>query len=386
MINIQDKKKCCACSACYNICPVNAIEMVKDEKGFKYPKVNKEKCVNCGLCEKVCPILNPSAKVDNSPEAYAVKNKNEIIRKQSSSGGIFTLLAEKILRDGGVVFGATFDEEWRVKHEYVEKVEDLKKFRGSKYLQSSIGDTYSQVKKFLLEGRKVMFTGTPCQIEGLKSFLQKDYENLLTQDIICHGVPSPKVHSKYIEFVRKQINGESIDEINHRTKKNGWKDYNFYIKFNNTEYVQSHNTDLYMQAFLKNTSLRDSCYDCKFKKRNRVSDITLADFWGIESVLPEMDDDKGISLVIVNSKKGKKIFESVKDKIVYQKVDFDDAISHNPSMVYSSKPDINREKFFENLDTIPFDKLVSKYTYKPNFFRRIENKVKRICKKIFKNK
>lgn len=384
MINVQDKKKCCACSACYNICPVNAIEMVEDEKGFKYPQVNKEKCINCGLCEKVCPILNSSTKVDNSPEAYAVKNKNEIIRKQSSSGGIFTLLAEKILQDGGVVFGATFDENWRVKHEYVEKVEDLEKIRGSKYLQSTIGDTYSQVKKFLLEGRKVMFTGTPCQIEGLKSFLQKDYENLFTQDIICHGVPSPKVHSKYIEFIRKQVNGETIEEINHRTKKNGWKDYNFYIKFNNTEYMHSHNTDLYMQAFLKNTSLRDSCYDCKFKKRNRVSDITLADFWGIESVLPEMDDDKGTSLVIVNSEKGKKIFESVKDKIEYQKVDFDDAISHNPSMVSSSKQDFNREKFFENLDTMPFDKLVSKYTYKPNFFRKVINKVKRIYKKIFK--
>lgn len=377
MIIVTDKKNCVGCHACYNRCPVKAIEMIEDEKGFLYPKVNKEKCINCNLCQKVCPILN-QRQIENEPKAYAVKNKNDMIRKQSSSGGVFSLLAENVLQDGGVVFGVTFDEKWRAKHIYAESKEELQKFRGSKYLQSTIGDTYAKAKTFLENGRKVMFTGTPCQIEGLKAFLGKEYENLITQDIICHGVPSPKVHDKYVEFIRKRVNGEKIEEINHRAKRDSWKDYKIYIKFNNNEYIQSHNTDLYMQAFLKNTSLRDSCYDCKFKKKNRISDITLADFWGIENVLPELNDDKGVSLVIVNSENGKKIFEQIKDKIDYRNVDFEQAIQNNPSMINSSKEDPNREDFFKHIDDTPFDRLVSKYTYKVSIVRRVLNKAKKI--------
>ena len=177
MIEITDKTKCMGCHACYNRCPVQAIEMVEDEKGFKYPQVNKEKCINCGLCEKVCPILN-QVKVENKPVAYAVKNLEEEIRKQSSSGGMFTLLAESILNDVGVVFGAAFDENWKLKHTYVENIEGLQIFRGSKYLQSTIGDTYAKVKEFLDSGRKVMFTGTPCQIEGLKAYLGKHMKDI----------------------------------------------------------------------------------------------------------------------------------------------------------------------------------------------------------------
>lgn len=385
MIKVLDEKMCMGCHACYNKCPVQAIEMMEDEKGFKYPQVNKEKCINCGLCEKVCPILN-KINIENEPKAFAVKNKNEEIRKKSSSGGMFTLLAESILNEGGVVFGATFDENWQLKHTYAENVEKLHIFRGSKYFQSTVGSTYTKVKEFLDSGRKVMFTGTPCQIEGLKAYLGKENDNLFTQDIICHGVPSPKVHRKYIEFLRKVLGINKIKSIQHRAKKNGWKDFCTYIKFDNSEYIKSHNDDPYMQAFLRNTSLRESCYNCQFKKKNRVSDITLADFWGIENVAPEMDDDKGTSLVIVNSEKGKQIFEQIKDKIIYKQVDFEEAIRYNPSMTKSVKPDHNREKFFENLDKMPFDKLVKKYTYTPSIFRRILWKVKRGIKKVIRIK
>lgn len=383
MIEIKDKTRCMGCHACYNRCPVQAIEMVEDEKGFKYPQVNKEKCINCGLCERVCPILN-QRKVENTPKAYAVKNKNEEIREKSSSGGMFSLIAEKVLQDGGVVFGVAFNEKLELKHTYVEKFEDLQIFRGSKYLQSIVGKTYSKVKDFLIEGRKVMYTGTPCQIEGLKSYLGKEYENLFTQDIICHGVPSPKVHEMYLKYLRDKYKTKNIKNIIHRTKINGWKNWCVNIKFDNSEYIKAHEQDPYMQAFLRNTSLRESCYNCQFKKKHRISDITLADFWGIENVVPEMDDDRGTSLVIINSEKGKKIFEQIKDKINYKQVDFEEAIRYNPSMTTSVKPDPNREKFFENLDKMPFDELVKKYTYTPSIFKRILWKVKRVVKKIIK--
>ena len=307
MIEIKDKTRCMGCHACYNRCPVQAIEMVEDEKGFKYPQVNKEKCINCGLCERVCPILN-QRKVKNTPKAYAVKNKNEEVREKSSSGGMFSLLAEKVLQDGGVVFGVAFDENWQLKHIYVENIEDLQIFRGSKYLQSIVGETYSKLKDFLIEGRKVMYTGTPCQIEGLKSYLGKEYENLFTQDIICHGVPSPKVHERYLKYLRDKYKTKNIKNIIHRTKINGWKNWCVNIKFDNSEYIKAHEQDPYMQAFLRNTSLRESCYNCQFKKKHRISYITLADFWGIENIAPEMDDNKGTSLVIINSEKGKQIF------------------------------------------------------------------------------
>ena len=383
MIEIKDKTRCMGCHACYNRCPVQAIEMVEDEKGFKYPQVNKEKCINCGLCERVCPILNPR-KVKNTPKAYAVKNKNEDVREKSSSGGMFSLLAEKVLQDGGVVFGVAFDENWQLKHIYVENIEDLQIFRGSKYLQSIVGETYSKLKDFLIEGRKVMYTGTPCQIEGLKSYLGKEYENLFTQDIICHGVPSPKVHERYLKYLRDKYKTKNIKNIIHRTKINGWKNWCVNIKFDNSEYIKAHEQDPYMQAFLRNTSLRESCYNCQFKKKHRISDITLADFWGIENIAPEMDDNKGTSLVIINSEKGKQIFEQIKDKIIYKQVDFEEAIRYNPSMTTSVKPDPNREKFFDNLDKMPFDELVKKYTYTPGIFKRILWKVKRVVKKIIK--
>lgn len=378
MIEITNKTKCCGCHACYNVCPKGAIKMQQDEKGFKYPVIDKEKCINCGLCTKVCPMLN-NKQIENKPVAYACINKDENIRSKSSSGGIFTIIAEEILEKNGVVFGATFDEKYNVVHQYIEKKEDLEKFRGSKYVQSSINDTYKKAKEFLEKDRYVLFTGTPCQIEGLKKYIQKDYEKLYTQDIICHGVPSPKVWKKYLEY-RESEDKEKPQNISFRNKDNGWKLFNIKFEYLKSKYKQNQNKDIYMQAFLKNTSLRDSCYNCSFKKKNRISDITLADFWGIENVLPEMDDNKGTSLVIVNSIKGQELFEKIKDNIGFKKVDLEDAIKYNKSMIESAKKDKNREKFFENLDKMKFDKLVKKYTYKRGIIRKILSRIKRIFK------
>lgn len=381
MMTIIENNECTGCHACYSVCPKQAITMVKDDKGFKVYKIDEEKCIKCGLCKKVCPVLN-SRIIESKPEAFAIINKDEEIRKHSSSGGVFSLIAEHIIKDGGVVFGAAFDENWHVKHSYTDKVEELNRFRGSKYLQSTIGDSYKKAKEFLENGRKVLFTGTPCQIEGLKTYLQKEYNNLYTQDIICHGVPSPKVHDKYLEYQKNKQNIDKIKDIKQRFKNNGWQNFSTKIEFDSSTYIESHNKDPFMQAFLRDTILRDSCYNCHFKKKNRNSDITLADFWGINNVLPEMNDDKGTSLVIIHSMKGKELLENIRNKIICKKVDFETAIKYNPSMTKSAKKDIKREEFFRNIDNIRFDKLVNKYTSSPGLFKKILSKSKRMIKKI----
>lgn len=377
MINVNDKVKCCGCQACYNICPKGAIEMVEDEKGFKYPKIDIEKCINCGLCEKACPMLN-KAKRENNPRAFACMNKDEEIRKQSTSGGIFTLLATDIINDGGVVFGACFDENFGVHHTYCEKVEELGQYRSSKYLQSDIGVSYKKAKEFLDQGRKVLFTGTPCQIEALRSYLGKEYDNLYLQDIICHGVPSPLVWNKYRAYREEKANAKT-KSMSFRSKKNTtWASYNIDMEFdNNSSYVINHNDDVYMKAFLKHLSLRESCTDCKFKKNNRLSDITLADFWGIKNVKPEMDDGKGTSLVIVNSKKGQELFDRINEFMVCEEVEFDKAIAGNPSFNTTSKANPNADKFFSELiEGEDFEELVNKYAPRTSIITKIKRKMK----------
>ena len=384
MIEIKNKKECCGCYACYNICPKNAIEIKEDEKGFKYPVINKEKCINCGLCEKVCPILNKKDETEKKIKVYACYNKNEQERLNSSSGGIFILLAKEIIKQGGVVFGACLDERFNVIHTYAETEKDLNKFMGSKYVQSVIGDNYKIVKNFLDDGRIVLFTGTPCQIEGLKSYLQKDYENLYTQDLICHGVPSPMVWNKYKKY-RKNIDNDHIKEISFRNKDTGWKLFNMRFKYNEKEYKQNQTKDLFMQAFLKNTILRDSCYDCNFKKKYRESDITLADFWGVERELPEMDDNKGTSIMILHSENGKKIFKLIKNQIEYKRIKFEQFIKYNPAMIKSVQKDRNREKFFENINVLDFDKNIKKNTMKVPIYIKITSRIKFIIKRIIEN-
>ena len=391
MINIEKKTDCCGCHACFNICPKDAIEMKEDEYGFKYPVINQEKCIECGMCKKVCPIINKE-KIINEPKTYACINKNEEIRLNSSSGGIFTLIAETILELNGVVFAAQFDDNFNVIHSYVNSKEELYKFRGSKYVQSIIGDTFKKVKKFLEQGKYVLFTGTPCQVEGLYSFLQKDYENLYTQDIICHGVPSPKVWKEYINF-RKKIDTKNPIEISFRNKDEGWKLFNLKFKYNEGEYKKNQNTDVYMKAFLNNVSLRDSCYNCNFKKVSRISDITLADFWGIQKIMPKIDDDKGTSLVILNSEKGKKLFEKIKEKIDFKEVNFEEAIKYNPSMIKSVIKPQKRDSFFRDLENLDFNELEKKYFPEPKFIFKVIRKIKfkmlnimNKCKKIIKYK
>lgn len=345
MIFLRKKEDCCGCSACLQVCPRKCIEFKEDEAGFRYPYVDNTLCVNCGLCVKVCPMLS-EGETTCPTDVYAVKYQNESIRSESSSGGVFTLLAECILNDSGVVFGARFDKDWTVIHDYVETKEDLKYFRGAKYMQSKLDGAYMQAELFLKAGRKVMFTGTPCQIAGLKKYLKREYNNLLTVDFICHGVPSSKVWKLYLSNELKNMSKElSIDTISFRAKDSGWHNYSVKLTTVDSRGIRSDLRNIffnnvYMRLFLSDLILRPSCYKCLSKSGRSGADVTLGDFWGVEKKHSDFDDDKGVSLVLVNSDKG--ISDNLRhDDVSFKLISLKEAIEHNNSYVASPKKPIN---------------------------------------------
>lgn len=377
MIKITDKSKCSGCSACLNACPNSCIEMQLDNEGFSYPKIKESNCINCGLCEKTCPIISPTENknVEENMLVYAAYTKDVDVRKNSSSGGVFTEFAKYVLDHNGVVFGATFDENWHVKHICVEDVSQLKMLRGSKYIQSAIGDAYNCAKDFLEQGRLVLFSGTPCQIEGLYSFLGKDYDNLVTQDIICHGVPSQKVWDVYINR-QKKIASSEIKKVSFRNKDNGWAMFNMKIAFDDgSEYVKVHKEDAFMKAFLSNLCLRPSCYNCSFKSKTKKSDITLADFWGIQHIMSDFNDNMGTSLLFLNSSKAKLIFDSINNNLVFQKIiNVDEVIKYNYAMTSSVKLHPNRKKLINNIEKKDIETFVAE-CMKVGLIKRVVRKL-----------
>lgn len=378
-----NRADCCGCYACYNSCPFDAITMEEDTEGFRYPRVDADRCRNCGKCERNCPVLNPIVKEqDQTPPTYAAINKNETIRKESSSGGMFQLLAEQILKEGGIVFGAGFDADWEVCHQSVETVAELDRLRVSKYLQSRVETSFQQVTEHLRAGRKVLFAGTPCQCAALRRFVGKNDENLILVDFICHGVPSPKIWRKYLAL---RANKKEIRRISFRNKNLSWERYLLAISYGNAnKYLAADlTTDLYLQGFLQNLYLRPSCHNCHFCKKNRPSDITLADFWGVQEESPSMYDGKGTSLIFIQSTKGRNLFNQIKDHAKIMEQDFERAILHNPSMITSSTPSPKRTAFFQDVqrDEKDFMKLLYVYTKPPlktqvkQFIRRIPGTV-----------
>lgn len=374
MISVLDKSSCCGCSACVQRCPKQCITLKEDEEGFLYPHVDRNKCIECNLCKKVCPLISPSDKI--SPiKVLAVKNRDEEERMASSSGGVFIALAKNIINHGGVVFGAVFDEKWEVKHIYTETIEGIKPMMGSKYLQSRIENTFLEAELFLKQGRKVMFTGTPCQIVGLKKYLRKEYSNLLAVDLLCHGVPSPGIWRKYLNDFKAKYRF-NISDIEFRNKAlNGWKNYSFVVKgiadSNKMQYSCIHRDNSYMRGFLSNLYLRPSCYQCQFKNGVSHSDITIADYWGINIVMPEFDDDKGIGLVLLNSQKGKSIFSELDVDIRYSSLS--DAQKFNGGFKENIKQHIKRKRFFKELKgSYSVEKLIIKFLKVP-FLIRVMN-------------
>ena len=362
-------EECCGCGACYNVCPQNCIEMTKDSEGFSYPIINNETCINCGMCEKVCPIIN-TVDISSVTEVYAAKNKSSLLREHSSSGAVFPSLARWILDHHGYVCGAVYDDTFTVVHRISDKKEDIQKMCGAKYSQSDSWECFKNIKTFLSLGKLVLFVGTPCQTLGLKKYLGKEYQNLVTVDMICHGVPSPKVWKKYVQE-RNIVDAPEVEliDIQLRNKDSGWSKYNYSVKFeyeNKMEYKVNQQEDKFIKGFTSNLFLRPSCSHCIFKGIERASDITLGDFWGIWNINPEFDDDRGVSLIMVHSEKGRLMWNNIKRDFESFSVDIHKAVEQNPSALIPSKEHDKREYFFQNIDASDnVIKLITECLYQP---------------------
>lgn len=382
MIHITEPKKCCGCNACVQACPKHCIRMQEDCEGFLYPFVDRESCIDCGLCERVCPVIN-----QNEPQkpvvTLAAVNSDESVRLASSSGGIFTLLAERTIDNGGVVFGAAFDENWDVKHICIDSKSELPKLRGSKYAQSIIGNCYKEAKRHLSAGKEVLFSGTPCQIAGLKRFLHKEYKNLKTVDVVCHGAPSPMVWRMYLDEVSSMYNIAQITDIKFRDKTEGWKNFSLSIKYKDKEgaektFRETLNENVFMRCFLSNLCLRPSCYACPARNGKSGSDITLADLWGAENICPESDDDKGVSLVLLRNK------DFTLPGFEKKEIEYSKAVMYNPSIESDIALPDKRDRFFRLLHSDGIHKATVKCTTKSRFEVLIEKIIWNIKNRILK--
>lgn len=347
-ITTLEKNKCNGCSACYNVCPSNAITLQKNNEGFLYPQIDNDKCTNCGLCVKSCSALNTKYLNNSKPNCYAYKAPDKI-RLNSASGGAFTTLAEHFIQNGGYVCGAIWDSDWSVKHIVSNKIQDLEKMKNSKYIQSDLKQCYSEIKTLLKNDKKVLFSGTPCQIAGLKSFLNKNFNNLFCIEILCHGVPSPKVFQKYLQ---ENYNVKEIKNINLRSKHLiGCRPSHVELTLNNSKkYIHAHN-DIFYKAFLSDISLRKSCYSCQFNKLPRQGDITIGDFWGIERFNKKIDDKKGVSLILENNHTAKTLIQILQNNSYFiKKTPLKVAFKMNPNIRTATKEHKNRDLFFKYLD------------------------------------
>lgn len=381
MEEILEKNKCTGCSACQNICPKHAISMTMDEDGFRYPVIDKDKCINCGLCKKTCPVINTKENLSLN-KCYVGYNKDNKVKVNSSFGGIFDAIARNILKEGGIVIGATFDEEMKLKHIAIDNEKDLEKLKGSKYLQSNLDNIFSYIKENL-KSKKILFVGTPCQVAGLHAYLKKEYDNLFLVDLFCHGVPSPKLFDKYLKELESK-NKSKVIKYNFRDKSTGWDTYSntIYLE-NNNKISELQKNNPYMKLFLSDIALRKSCYDCNFKIGNKYSDITLGDFWGVQKYYSEMYSKDGVSAVIINTEKGQNIFNEVTNNLEYKKCKLEEIIDGNPSLKVSGRYPLKREKFFNDMNNLSIEELTKKYT-SVSLFKKLKDKLKRIIKKFIK--
>lgn len=363
MISVFDKKEeCCGCTACKYICPTRAINMVFDEEGFLYPKINQELCIDCGKCKKVCPFQNTTNIEDklDEPLIYAVIQKDPEIRMQSSSGGAYTAISDPILEKDGLVYGVKFDENFNVVHSRAVNAEERNEFRGSKYVQSELNDTFTHIYDDLNSGKSVLFTGTGCQTAGLRNFLankKANTEKLIINDFVCHGTPSPLLWSNYIKFIQKK---GQLNSYTFRYKVKGWHGYNIKAEYKNGDIkINSLKLKVFTNLFSSNLVLRPSCYNCKFANLNRPSDIMIGDYWGIEKVMPEIDDNKGVSLVLVNTDKGKAIFSEIRENLEVWQSNTEDCLQQN-LLKPTGRPQM-REQFWKDYNNNGFEYIAKKY-------------------------
>ena len=369
MIHLTHKADCCGCNACGDVCSHHAISFKTDQEGFWYPEVDRTACTDCGRCEAVCPILHKAEHIKRyaEPAVFAAYTKDEAIRLDSTSGGIHSMLALNMYEKDGYVGGAVYNKDHTVSQIVDDDPGRLAEIRSSKYVQSNAAGVYREILGLLKDGKHVFFCGCPCQIQALYNFLGREYEHLVTCDFICRGVNSPKVFLKYLEMLERKY-GAKATAIKFKNKKWGWHNFSLRVDFENgREYCKDRYHDLFFIGYLQAGNFtRPSCYECRFKGFPQKADITLADFWGIEDIDTTMDQDKGTSLVMVNSDKGQALFEAIKDKIEWRQFTMDDARRGNPAMdesLHAAKPD--REAFFKDLDRWPFEEVAAKYFPQP---------------------
>lgn len=391
MIEIKDKRDCCGCNACGDVCAHGAITFKTDQEGFWYPEVDKDKCTDCHLCEKVCPMLHISELKHNdfdTPKVYGCYHNDIVIRFDSTSGGLFSALAQEMYKQKGYVSGAIYTNSFDVINFISNDKKDLKLLRSSKYLQSNAEGLYRRIKELLQAGEKVLACGSPCQMAALRSYLRKDYDNLLIVDFVCRATNSPKVFHKYLESLEARY-GAKIVAVKDKNKDHGWHSLARKITFDDgQEYYGESHVDDYRRGYHMNVYERPSCYDCKFKGMPRMSDITLADFWGLNKIDPSMDKNLGTSLVLINSQKGEQFFEKIKSKLVIKEYTLDQALYGNRFPIMGGPMEypmgINRDEFFKALDEIPFDQCAAKFfPYTEGGKPSVKQKIKNILREFY---
>ena len=381
---------CSGCMACMNVCPKNAITIIESPEGFILPHIDEDKCVNCGLCEEVCDFKRSEHIRNDMRHAFSLVHHDKRVIECSSSGGAFTALSDKILGKGGVVFGATYDDEFNVIHSVALTAEERNRMRGSKYVQCNPHLSYRDVKRFLVD-RSVLFVGTPCQCAGLKSFLKKDYDNLIVVDFLCHGVPSNKMFKEHIAYLSKKHKGKAID-YTFRTKKYGWNSYANVIIF--AELFQSRNSyakqqgrteedaswiaQAFLTFFATNLSLRPSCFNCPYRNTHRPSDITIGDFWQIEYLTGEKNKD-GVSFVTANTLKGEALLAKIAKDVRMREYTLDQVKFRLPKSA-TKKPKCY-EEFWNTYQNHGYGKILQKY-FDNSMKARMRWEVKKISKRM----
>lgn len=390
MILFEKKEQCYGCCSCANACPQNCIKIIQDEEGFYYPVIKDAAlCTDCGVCQAVCPYRQEGYINTEKPDTYALHHKDKDVLLKSTSGGAFTAIAQAFCNHDFAIFGAAFGSDFTVVHKYITDFENMQALRKSKYVQSFIGSAYAEAKQFLTCGKKVLFSGTPCQIAGLKAFLKIEYTNLLTAEVICRGVPSPLVYKKYIEYLEVSNKGRII-QFDFRSKEHyGWRGSQIIAQFDNKKtykkFALSHD-DPYTASYFTDLNMRPSCYNCRFASLPRVADFTMGDLWGAEKIMPETDHRYGLSVLLANTQKAKSMIEKINEYVLMQKVDLPSVIDFNRRI---QQPDViqnpKREQFFKDIKAYPFSYIKAAYHKPRTILRQLASRI--LCRiRIRKNK